>query len=441
MRRHLLHIIEAGIRRADPAEAVARHVTRRGDIIHAAGQRLALKQFRRVLLLGGGKAAAPMAGAMEEILGHDLAGGLVVTKYGHGLDLRRTTVREAGHPVPDRAGQEAALELLRLARSCGPGDLAFCLFSGGASALLPAPRPPLTLEDKQAVTSLLLGCGADIAEVNALRKHLSLLKGGGLAREIFPAATCALLVSDVVGDEPGVIASGPLAADASSFGDCLAMARRRGILARLPRPVRLLLLAGEAGEQPETVKPGDAVLDHVHTQVIASNRESLDAAAEAAREAGFAPLILTSRLEGEAREAARVLAAVAEECALTGAPIRPPACILAGGETTVTLRGAGKGGRNQELALALVLALRRCPAAQRRVHAACAGTDGTDGPTDAAGAMALPDTLERAEALGLDEFAALQENNAHPFFQALGDLVVTGPTRTNVMDMAVLLVT
>ena len=440
MREILQQIIQAAIERADPAKAVASAVERRGDTVIVAGAEYDLARFKRVVVLGAGKAAAPMAKAMEDILGSNLDQGFVITKYGHSLDVDRIQVAEAAHPVPDATGQEATELMLDMAWKLGPEDLVFCLLSGGASALLPAPRSGLTLAHKQEITHLLLSCGADIGEVNSVRKHLSRIKGGGLAQALYPATVHTLIISDVIGDRLDVIGSGPTAPDPSTFDECLEVLGRYALLDKLPTPVREVLEAG----QGETPKPGDPVLAKVRNTVIASNGDSLRAAAAKAGELGFSPLILTSRLRGEAKEAAKALAAVAEEAALAGDPMEPPLCLLAGGETTVTLQGgmesAGKGGRNQEMALALALALAESPESRERIAVACVGTDGTDGPTDAAGALVFPDTLARAASQGLDPKAALAAHDAYPFFAGLGDLVITGPTRTNVMDVAALLV-
>lgn len=456
-------IVIAGIRAAHAGDAVRRAVERRGNVLHVRGMGRDLERdleydldaFHGVTVLGAGKAAPAMARALEDILGDDILGeglladapdrparGLVVTKHGHGPDkpLRFTRVMEAGHPVPDQAGVDAAHAMLDLARNQGEKDLVFFLLSGGASALTPLPRPPLGLEHKRRVTELLMRGGADIGEINTVRKHLSLFKGGGLARALHPAQVCCLAASDVLGDPLDVIGSGPTVPDAGTFADCLAILERRNLLTELPIEVRSLLEQGRDGQEPETAKPGDQCFAKAETLVIANNVSALEGAAAKARGLGFDVHVLTSRLRGEAREAAKVLAGVAEQAALDARSATKPVCLLAGGETTVTVTGQGKGGRNQEMALALALALEQFPDTRERICAACVGTDGTDGPTDAAGALVLPDTLARARQQGLDPADHLASNDAYSLFKAVHGLVMTGPTNTNVMDLVVLLV-
>lgn len=437
MRGPLHEILRAALAAADAAQALHAHVLRRGPSLAMAGRTIDLDACERVVVLAAGKAAAPMCRAAEEILGDRLTESLAVVPYGYGLDLKRTEIIQAGHPVPDQAGIEAAQRMLGLAHGLGPRDLTLVLLSGGASALLPAPRPPLTLAHKQAATDLLLASGAAIGEINAVRKHLSTIKGGGLARALAPAATATLAVSDVIGDPWDVIGSGPTVADPTTFQDCLDICSSHAILDRLPWPVRSLLQAGAAGREPETLKPGDPCLATGLHRIILNNAQCLDAAAAKARAMGYATSILETPLQGEARDAAVLLAAKAREAARSG-PL--PACILAGGETTVTVCGSGTGGRNQELALSLALVLEKDPELRPRLHAACCGTDGRDGTTHAAGAFIGPKTMPLAEDLGLDARAMLHANDSHTFFHALGDLIVTGPTRTNVMDLAVLLI-
>jgi hydroxypyruvate reductase len=434
MREHLEAIFRAGLAAADPAAAVREHVRLEGELLRAAGEAWDLSK-RRVLLAAAGKGAAPMAREFLDRLGPRVADAVVVVKTGHGLELPRGRLLEAAHPVPDEAGVRASEAVLDLAGKAGPDDLFLLALTGGASALLPAPAAGLGLEDLQRTTEALLAAGADIAEVNAVRSHASRIGGGGLARAAAPASMLGLLVSDVVGDDASVIGSGPLSPDRSTFSQCLDVVRRYGLEERLPAAVLERLRRGEAGDVPETPKPGDAVFAAVRQQIVASNAAALEAAASKARELGYAPFILTSRLTGEAREAARFFAAVAREAAERGRPVAPPACLLMGGETTVTVRGSGLGGRNQEMALAASVALDSRPGAGMLF----AGTDGTDGPTDAAGAFAFPDTASRAREAGMDPMRYLEDNDSHHFFDRLGDLLRTGPTRTNVMDMAIAL--
>jgi glycerate 2-kinase len=384
----------------------------------------------RTVVVGAGKAAAAMARAVEDAWQGPLS-GLVVTRYDHGLPTRRIEVIEASHPRPDEASQRAAERILTMARGLGPDDLLLCLISGGGSALMALPAPGLTLADKQAVTRELLRCGATISEINCVRKHLSAIKGGRLAAAAAPAPVVALLISDVPGDDPSVIASGPTVPDPTSFADARAVITKYGIEA--PAAVRAYL---EAAAE-ETPKPGDPRLANSRIEMVARPQDALEAAAQVARAAHFAPIILGNAIEGEARDVALVHAGIARQIIGFGQPVVPPCAILSGGETTVTLRGKGRGGRNGEFLLALAVALDGEP----RVWALAADTDGIDGVEDNAGALMRPDTLRRAAAAGIDAKARLADNDSYGFFQALGDLVVTGPTRTNVNDFRAVLVT
>lgn len=435
-RRLLEQIFWAGVRAVEPEAVINAHVGRRGNHLLVGDRTYDLGDYEQVRLIGAGKASAAMARALEEILADRLSEGLVIVKYGHAVPLHRTRVIEAGHPIPDQAGLQGAGELLRLLQGCGERDLVIGTFSGGASALLPAPAPPLDLTQKQQTTQLFLECGADIAEINCIRKHLSRSKGGRLAQAAYPATLIALILSDVVGDRLDVIASGPTVADASRFADCLAVVRRYDLAARLPAPVWQFLQEGAAGLHPETPKVGDPIFARVQNVLVGNNRLALEAARDQAEALGFRTLLLSSGLEGEARRVGRVLAALGKAAGFSGHQVTPPACLLAGGETTVTLQGGGKGGRNQELALAAAIAL-------DGVENLCllsAGTDGSDGPTEAAGAFADGATCRRARTLELDPADFLARHDAYHFFAALGDLLITGPTRTNVMDIICLLI-
>jgi len=434
--RLLGEIFLAGLAAVDPARIIRGQVRRQGRRLRLGDRTCDLGEFQRVFLIGAGKATGLMAQALEELLGDSLTGGLILVKYGHGAALGRTRVREAGHPLPDQSGLEGTAEMLSLLEQCTARDLVICALSGGASALMPAPVPPLDLQQKQITTRLLLECGAGIGEINSIRKHLSRSKGGGLARAAYPATLVSLILSDVVGDRLDVIASGPTVADASSFRDCLSIIDRYGLAARLPAPVRQFLKDGAAGHHPETPKAGDPIFARVHNLVVGNNHTALLAAKDRAEALGFRTLLLTSDLEGEARQVGRLLAGVGKEIRLSGQPLAPPACVLAGGETTVTLKGQGKGGRNQEMALAAALALD----GESRISLLSAGTDGTDGPTDAAGAYVDGSTCRRAHARGLNPGEFLARHDSYHFFQSLGDLLITGPTRTNVMDIICLLI-
>ncbi|ALK97207.1 hydroxypyruvate reductase [Massilia sp. WF1] len=383
----------------------------------------------RTVVIGAGKASAAMAQALERHWAGPLT-GLVVTRYGYAVPCERIRIVEAAHPVPDAAGLEAARQVLLAVQGLGPDDLVICLISGGGSALLPLPADGVSLEDKQAVNRALLASGASITEMNCVRRHLSAIKGGRLAAACHPARVVNLLISDVPGDDPADIASGPTVADATTCAEALDIVRRYGI--ELPPGARRLLESG-AGE---TVKPGDARLARVGTHIIASPQMALEAAAEVARAAGVTPLILGDSIEGEAREVAKVMAGIALQARRHAQPLGPPCVLLSGGETTVTVRGQGRGGRNVEFLLALGLALDGAPG----IHALAADTDGVDGAEEVAGAFLAPDTLARAWARGMRPRDSLTENDGHGFFGALGDALVTGPTLTNVNDFRAILI-
>ncbi|MCA3129865.1 MAG: glycerate kinase [Betaproteobacteria bacterium] len=382
----------------------------------------------RTVVVGAGKAAAAMARAVEEHWPGELE-GLVVTRYGHRVATRRIEVVEAAHPVPDLAGREAAERILAKVRGLGADDLVLCLISGGGSALLALPAPGLTLHDKQAINRALLRCGANIGEMNCVRKHLSAIKGGRLAAAAAPAQVLTLLISDVPGDDPAVIASGPTVPDPTTFAEARAILRKYGI--DEPRAAVEHLEAA----MDETPKPGDPRLARCETRMIAAPQRALEAAAAVARVAGVAPLILGDALEGESREVALVHAGIARQVLRHGQPLPRPCVLLSGGETTVTVRGSGRGGRNVEFLLALAVALDGAPG----VYALAGDTDGIDGAEERAGAMVAPDTLARAAALGIDAKAALADNDGHGFFEKLGDAVITGPTLTNVNDFRAIL--
>lgn len=430
----LYSIFDAGVRAVAPDAALMRHVCLEDGQLLVDGQSWKLPRRGRLLVLGAGKGVAPMGAAVEELLGDRIDTGMLVVKYGHGLPLQQIAQVEAAHPVPDAAGAAATRALLELAAGATADDLVLCLLTGGASALTPAPVSGVTLEDMQQVTELLLRSGATITELNAVRKHLSRFSGGQLARTAAPAGVVSVIVSDVVGDALDVIASGPTAPDVSTFADCMDILARYGLGSAMPPAVLHHLRQGQLHQEAETPKPGDALFRHVQNTLVATNRQALDAAAEQARSHGFRPVILTDRMVGEAREQAALLVTQARQMAAELAADAQPICLLAGGETTVTLRGRGRGGRNQEMALAASLALQDCP----HICALFAGTDGTDGPTDAAGGCAWAGNLAVA---GLEQARrALEENDSYAILHHCGALLRTGPTRTNVMDLAILLV-
>lgn len=431
LRRAARRILDAAIAAGDAGTLTRRALVREGPRLLAGGRAIDLRGVERVLVVGAGKASGAMAAAAEAVLDDRTLEGLVVVKELRGALPHRVRATAAGHPIPDARGAAAAEELASLLEGAGAADLVLCLISGGGSALVPAPVAGLALADKQAVTRLLLEAGATISELNAVRKHLSRLKGGQLARLAHPAPVVALLLSDVIGDPLDVIASGPTAADPTTYADALAVLDRFALRERIPPAARAHLEAGAGGAVAETPKPGDPALGTVTNVVIGNNGLVVAAAAAEARRLGLAPCLLTRRLEGEAREVARVLVALLDEASRSGSPVARPGCLIAAGETTVTVRGQGRGGRCQEFALAVVGEL----AALRDVVVLAAGTDGSDGPTEAAGALADPTSLERARRLSLDVRQALADNDSHRFFAGLGDLVVTGPTGTNLMDL------
>ncbi len=435
-RQDALAIFKAALKAADPVLAVRRFLRREGNLLIAGAKRYPLQRFERIFVLGAGKASASMAGAVETVLGASITGGLVVTKYDHGLPLKRVRLVESAHPVPDEAGVEAARLLGEMADRASAQDLIIMLMSGGASALTPYPAPPITLAEKQETTKLLLACGANIHEINTVRKHLSGIKGGQLARRAAPATLITLMLSDVIGDPMDVIGSGPTVPDPSTFAAAVAILGKYGLTRRVPASVLARLQQGVAGQVDETPKQGDAAFRRAQNLIVGSNRLAVDAAAAKARQLGYRPLVLSTFVEGETREIARMHAAIAREVLAASRPVRAPACLISGGETTVTIRGKGLGGRNQEFVLAAAIDL----AGVKGVTVLSAGTDGTDGPTDAAGAIADGATTGRATAARLSPHAMLAENDSYRFFDALGDLIRTGPTRTNVNDVRLLLV-
>ena len=395
-----------------------------------------LKAFHKIVLVGTGKASSSMARAIEELFGDRMTKGVITTKYGHLLPLKQTQTIEAGHPIPDRKGYEGARKIQRLLKESGPNDLVIFLLSGGGSALLPFPADGIELKEKQEVTQLLLDSGADIKEINTVRKHISWMKGGWVAKWAYPSTVIALILSDVVGDQLDVIGSGPTVPDPSTFEEAWEILKKYGLLNEIAPSIRKHVQSGREGKVEETPKPGEAAFDKVSNILIGSNILALREAKKEAESLGFNTLILSSSIEGETREASRFHTAMAKEVISSGNPIPRPACILSGGETTVTIKGKGLGGRNQEFALAGALEI----SGVEKVVLLSGGTDGTDGPTDASGALADHTTVYRAKTMGLNPKAHLENNDAYPFFQKLGDLLITGPTHTNVMDVRIILV-
>ncbi len=414
----LRRMFDAAIASAQPALCVPPHLPTPESL-----------QGGRLIVIGAGKASAAMAAAVEAHWPCELS-GLVVTRYGYAVPCQRIEIVEAAHPVPDAAGEAAAQRMLQVVQGLNANDLVLCLISGGGSALLPLPAPGLTLADKQAVNRSLLASGATISEMNCVRRHLSAIKGGRLAAACAPARVLTLTLSDVPGDDPIDIASGPTVADPTTCADALAILKRYGIT--VPEAARQLLHSGAA----ESIKPGDERLARNELRMVATPQMALEAAAQVAREAGVTPLILGNALEGEARDVGTVLAGIAKQVARYGQPAAAPCVLLSGGETTVTVRGQGRGGRNVECLLAMALALK----GQAHTYALAGDTDGVDGLEEIAGAIITPTTLERAWALGIKPHDSLAHNDGHGFFEALGDAVVTGPTLTNVNDFRAVLI-
>lgn len=448
-------IFRAAVARVDPVPMVEQALRIEGGL---SGEvlvvsngfedlRYELAGFDRIFATGMGKASARMAAGLEAALGERLTGGLVAVKEGHVEKLSRIRLMESGHPLPDSRSIAAATAILSLGQSLGTElssrDLVIVLVSGGGSSILCAPAAGLSLDDKIATTKLLLASGATINEVNCVRKHLSAVKGGRLAAALAPATVLTLVLSDVVGDELDAIASGPTVPDFGTFSDALAITQRYGIFERLPPPVATRLRLGAAGGQGapvDTPKPGAPAFERVRTLLVGTNRLALWAAEAEAKKRGYSTLALSSRITGEAREVALVYLGIGKDIAASGFPLARPACVIAGGETTVTLRGPGKGGRNQEMALAFIAALGRSPAHGDGLVFLSGGTDGNDGPTDAAGAIVDLSTCEAAREAGINPDTALAANDSYSFFSSVGGLVKTGPTNTNVCDIQVMLV-
>ena len=433
--KELRTMLDAALAAVAPDGALARHVRVQDDHLLVDDTKYALAS-RRLLVVGAGKGAAPMAAALEGLLGERITQGQIIVKEGHSLPLKHIRLVEASHPVPDERGERATHELLRMAESAGKDDLVICLVTGGASALTPALAEGITLADMRRTTELLLKCSATIHEINAVRKHLSVYTGGRLAAAAAPAPVAALLVSDVVGDNLDVIGSGPTVPDASTFAQCLEIVERFGIKDQLPNPVLRRLTDGAAGVISETLKADDPLFGRVQNVLIATNKQALDAAAEAARKLGYSPRILASALSGDSRERALELAEQACRAADALQPGDTPLCLLFGGETTLNVRGTGLGGRNQEMAVITAQCLR----GRKGIAAVFADTDGTDGPTDAAGGFASGSTFDEAAKLGLDPQPYLDNNDCYNFLNKCGHLLVTGPTLTNVTGIGIYLV-
>ncbi|SPD76491.1 Glycerate 2-kinase [uncultured Desulfobacterium sp.] len=441
IRSEAKEIFAAGVEAVDPYKAIKSLVLVKRNLLVLGTEdegtvTFDLGKYDRIFVVGAGKATAPMAKAIEELLGEKIHSGLIVVKYGFTTNLMRTEIIEAAHPVPDHNGVRGSRMILDILQEAGPRDLIISLISGGGSALLCQPSGDITLEEKQSVTRMLLACGATIYEINATRKHISACKGGQMARAAYPATVINLMLSDVVGDMVDVIASGPFTPDPSTFIDALGIFEKYN-LKDIPENIRRHIRAGVNEDIQETPKEGDPIFELVHNLIVGSNILALKAAEKKATALGYNSLILSSMIEGETRYAAMFHTAIAKEILKTGRPISPPACIISGGETTVTIHGNGLGGRNQEFCLAAAIEISGLP---HRVVIFSAGTDGNDGPTDAAGAIADPLTVKRGKDAGLNAIDYLNNNDSYHFLKKTEDLLITGPTNTNVMDVRLILV-
>ncbi len=438
-------IFSHALRRVDPYEMIIRSMSVENDtlvISHGAGTlREDLRSYRDIMVLGIGKASSKMGMAMEEILGERISRGAVVTKYGHAEPLKSIQVMQAGHPIPDKNSVAGARALFDLASGADEKTLIINLVSGGGSALFSLPPEGISLKDKQAATKVLLESGADIGEINCIRKHLSQVKGGLFARAAFPARMINIILSDVVGDRLDTIASGIAVPDDTTYDQALDIVNRYHIRDRLPASVVDYLESGKKGEVPDTPKQGDPVFDRVLNILLGNNLAVCIAARDHGVSLGYRAVLLTSTLTGEAREAAKFFAAIARDIRKGTADFARPALILAGGETTVTIRGTGKGGRNQEMVLSFLNEFSGNQTGLEGIYFLSAGTDGTDGPTDAAGALIGPDLLHEAARLGLNPGAYLGNNDSYHFFEQAGGLFITGPTNTNVCDIQLMIVT
>ncbi|MBU0993508.1 MAG: glycerate kinase [Proteobacteria bacterium] len=436
MRTDAIAIFAKGIEAVEPFSTVKNACRTEAGRLVICGKSFNLSRFNRIYMIGFGKATAPMASAMEDLLKEHLTAGIIIVKYGHGIHMNRTRIIEAGHPIPDEKGVSGTTDILELARQAGKNDLVICLVSGGGSSLLVHPAAGITLEDKQEISRILIECGATIQEINTIRKHLSAVKGGQLASLVYPATLVTLMMSDVVGDDPGIIASGPTVPDKSTFKDCLDVMGKYNLGNRLPSRVKTHLENGLNGLVNETPASNHEAFKTSWHWVIGNNMTAILSAQKEAERLTYNTVILSSMIEGENRHVAAVHTAIVREIMKTGHPINVPACILSGGETTVTVTGKGKGGRNQEFALACVKNIHDLG----QVVILSTGTDGTDGPTDAAGAIVDSHTFSRSRSLCLDPEAYLRNSDSYEFFKKLDDLFITGPTHTNVMDLRILLV-
>lgn len=436
LRQDAATIFKAGIDAVNAETAVLNACRIIGNHLQIHDKSFDLSAVNHVYVIGTGKASADMAAGLESLLEGRITAGAVTVKYRHTRPLKHVRLIEAAHPVPDHNGVKGAERILEIVDNASEKDLVICLLSGGGSALLPLPAEALTLSDKQKTIRALLDCGAGIDEINAIRKHMSAIKGGRLARRTRPAALITLILSDVVGDKLDVIASGPTVPDDSTFAEDMGIIESYGLKNRIPQSVLSHMAAGISGDTEETPGTDAAVFEGAFSFIIGSNISALKQAQKTAETLGYDPLILSSMIQGESRDVAKFHTAIAREISQTGNPIAPPACLLSGGETTVSISGDGLGGRNQEFALAAAIDIKN----EEAMVVLCGGTDGTDGPTDAAGAVVDGTTVQKAEAEGISPHTYLKNNDSYNFFKQTGDLLMTGPTGTNVMDLRIILV-
>jgi glycerate 2-kinase len=436
LRKDGLSIFNAGLEAADPYRAVRDFIRRKGDILNVGDIRFDLRRIKKIIIVGGGKASTNMARAVESKLKDRISEGLINTTYGCAQPMEIIKINECSHPIPDENGSRGVEKMVSLLKTAEEHDLVICLISGGGSSLMPAPVNGVSLEDKKRATELLLKCGATIEEINAVRKHLSSIKGGWLAKLAYPAKTIALIISDVVADRLDTIASGPTVPDQTTFQDAWEVTKKYTLKDKLPSSVVTYLQDGLNKKAPETPKANDPAFKRVHNFIVANNLKALQAAEKKARNLGYNTFLLSSCIQGEAREIAKVYAAIAKDIKNHHIPLSPPCVIMGGGETTVTIRGSGKGGRNQEMALSFAQEAMDL----KNILFISAGTDGIDGFTDAAGAYSDGKTFFKAKEKGLFIKDFLENNDSYNFFKKLNDLLVTGPTGTNVMDMHLLFV-
>ncbi len=437
LRKDAEEIFKHVLNTLDSESLVKKKVSIDGPTLLVDQREYDLENYEHVYVIGGGKACAPMAKTIEEILGDRLDDGIVVVKYDHGLPLKKIKIVEASHPIPDANGLEGTSEILRLLSNTSEKDLIICLISGGGSSLLVQPHNEITLKDLQATSNVLLACGATIDEINAVRKHLSIVKGGRLARASYPSTLITLILSDVIGDPLDTISSGPTVPDKSTFGDACKVIEKYSLENGIPKSICDILNKGQRGEAEENPKHGDRVFSNTQNVIIGSNKIALEAAKAKATDLGYNNIILSSMVQGESKEAAIFFSSIAKEVYRTGIPVSKPACIIAGGETTVTIKGDGKGGRNQEFALSAAIDIE----GYEGIVVLSAGTDGTDGPTDATGAIVDSDTCKDArEKFNLKPEEFLSNNDSYNFFNKTGEHIVTGPTLTNVMDIMISLI-